>query len=97
MMREFLFSEFNPVMAKQWKQKIQFDLKGANYNDTLVWESNEGIKVKPFYHLDEFEQTAIKTSKKNFLISQSIFVSDEKIADFLAKDAFATRCNFYPI
>ena len=42
-----LFNEFPEVSAKQWKQKIQVDLKGADYNDTLVWESPEGIKVKP--------------------------------------------------
>ncbi|KAG1649520.1 Methylmalonyl-CoA mutase large subunit [Nymphon striatum] len=39
--------------SKQWKQKIQYDLKGADYNDALVWESPEGIKVKPFYHADD--------------------------------------------
>ena len=50
-----LFEDFDSVSAKQWKQKIQFDLKGANYNDTLIWKTNEGINVKPFYHADDFE------------------------------------------
>ena len=27
-----LFDDFNQVSSKQWKQKIQFDLKGADYN-----------------------------------------------------------------
>ena len=36
-----LFQEFPEVSAKQWKQKIQMDLKGADYNETLVWESLE--------------------------------------------------------
>ncbi|MFS4416065.1 methylmalonyl-CoA mutase subunit beta [Maribacter sp. 2307ULW6-5] len=48
-----LFGAFNGVSAKAWKQKIQVDLKGADYNGTLVWESAEGIKVKPFYHADD--------------------------------------------
>ncbi|MEM1258189.1 MAG: methylmalonyl-CoA mutase subunit beta, partial [Bacteroidota bacterium] len=48
-----LFSEFEPVSAKQWKQKIQVDLKGADYNDALVWESLEGITVKPFYSVED--------------------------------------------
>mgnify|MGYP006375508517 FL=1 len=51
-----LFKEFEPVSSKQWKQQIQFDLKGADYNDTLIWNSPEGIKVKPFYHQDENQQ-----------------------------------------
>lgn len=72
-----LFTEFNPVTAKQWKQLIQYDLKGADYNETLVWESPEGIKVKPFYHNDEFDSkiNCITTATK-FKILQNIFVHD---------------------
>ena len=50
-----LFDKFEPVSAKQGKQKIQHDLKGADYNDTLVWNSPDGIDVKPFYHPDGYE------------------------------------------
>ena len=74
-----LFSEFEPISAKQWKQQIQFELKGADYNETLVWESPEGIKVKPFYHNDETEgnlDTIVPT--KPFAIVQNIFVHDVK-------------------
>ena len=49
MSEEHLFDDFSPVSDKAWKQKIQVDLKGADYNETLLWESPEGIKVKPFY------------------------------------------------
>lgn len=59
-----LFSEFQEVSAKQWKQKIQVDLKGADYNETLVWESPEGIKVKPFYHTDD-EVSMVQNERKN--------------------------------
>ncbi|MBJ2175425.1 methylmalonyl-CoA mutase subunit beta [Aureibaculum sp. A20] len=86
-MSHFLFDEFYQVSAKEWKQKIQFDLKGADYNKTLVWESNEGIKVKPFYHKDDTKFLPIVTSKKKYSICQSIFISDVKVASFLAKDA----------
>ena len=44
-----LFKDFSPITEKAWKQKIQVDLKGADYNETLIWESPEGINVKPFY------------------------------------------------
>ncbi|WP_395053005.1 methylmalonyl-CoA mutase subunit beta [Flavobacterium sp.] len=72
-----LFSEFNPVTAKQWKQLIQYDLKGADYNETLLWESPEGIKVKPFYHNDEFENNIhVNTKATEFKILQNIFVHD---------------------
>lgn len=74
-----LFSEFEPVSAKQWKQQIQFELKGADYNETLVWESPEGIKVKPFYHNDDtnVNLNAI-TPNASFTIVQNIFVHDVK-------------------
>lgn len=72
-----LFSEFDAVTAKQWKQLIQYDLKGENYNETLVWESPEGIKVKPFYHNDEVENTLkTTTTATQFKILQPIFVHD---------------------
>ena len=50
-MAKNLFDDFSPVSAKLWKQKIQFELKGADYNETLIWNSPEDIKVKPFYEL----------------------------------------------
>ena len=96
-MSDFLFDEFSPVSAKQWKQKIQFDLKGADYNETLVWESNEGIKVRPFYHQDELEALDIPKLEKDLAVCQTIFISDEKTANFLAKDALkrgATSIQF---
>lgn len=74
-----LFSEFEAVSSKQWKQQIQYELKGVDYNETLVWESLEGIKVKPFYHIDESDinLNAIVTAKP-FAIVQNIFVHDVK-------------------
>ncbi|QCX39871.1 methylmalonyl-CoA mutase [Aureibaculum algae] len=92
-MSHFLFDKFYQVSAKEWKQKIQFDLKGADYNETLVWESNEGIKVKPFYHKDDIKFLPIVTSKKKYSICQSIFISDVKVANFLAKDALKRGAN----
>jgi methylmalonyl-CoA mutase len=72
-----LFDNFNPISSKQWKQKIQFELDGADYNETVIWNSPEDIQVKPFYHRDEFFKTAaVKTSAANFKICQNIFVYD---------------------
>jgi len=86
-MNEFLFSEFNEVSAKQWKQKIQVDLKGADYHKTLLTQTNEGITIKPFYHSDEVKSIAINSRSMPAKICQEIFISDEKTANRLAKDA----------
>ncbi|MFV0540151.1 MAG: methylmalonyl-CoA mutase subunit beta [Aestuariibaculum sp.] len=77
-MTKGLFSEFQPVSAKQWKQKIQFELNGADYNKTLVWNSTENIAVKPFYHADNFTPPTIipHTQATQWQICQTIFVSD---------------------
>ena len=76
-MAEQLFNDFEQVSSKQWKQQIQYDLKGADYNETLVWESPEGIKIKPFYHADETAEPLYSSSKsKSFSICQNIFVFD---------------------
>lgn len=72
-----LFSEFEPISSKQWKQQIQFELKGADYNETLIWESPDGIKVKPFYHADETKDSMTSSKSTNsFKILQKIFVHD---------------------
>lgn len=94
MMSKHLFDEFQPVSSKQWKQKIQFDLKGADYNDTLVWKTNENIDVKPFYHADDFNKLPNISDTKATLwnILQIIFVanvekSNKKALDIIDKGA----------
>lgn len=96
-MATHLFEDFDPVSSKQWKQKIQFELDGADYNETLVWNSPEDIKVKPFYHGDDFSQT--KTTANHaaeFKICQNIFVFDvqksiQRALDSLQRGAESIR------
>ena len=82
-----LFDDFGPVSSKQWKQQIQYELKGADYNETLVWESPEGIKVKPFYHKDEDSKTIGGAAGNGFKICQEIFVFDVEKSNYRAKDS----------
>lgn len=88
MSKKGLFGEFPEVSAKQWKQKIQVDLKGADYNETLVWESLEGIKVKPFYHSEDLEnsKTFHLPQDHSWSIAQSIYAGDSEKANAKALD-----------
>ncbi|MFV8370345.1 methylmalonyl-CoA mutase subunit beta [Flavobacterium sp. LB2R40] len=92
-----LFDDFNPISSKQWKQKIQFELSGADYNETVVWNSPEDIQVKPFYHKDEFTKTfPLPTQATQFRICQNIFVYDvdksiERALDTLSRGADSLR------
>ena len=92
-MSNFLFDEFNAVSPAAWKQKIQVDLKGADYNEALLWKTDEGITVKPFYTKEDCKNTPINLPKKGFNICQSIFIDDEKIANSLALDALKRGAN----
>lgn len=85
-----LFEDFDPISSKKWKQKIQFELKGADYNDTLIWNSPEDIKVKPFYNTDDFTKTfKIHTKASQFKICQNIFVFEVEKSIVRAIDTLA--------
>lgn len=81
MTKNKLFTDFDPVSAKAYKQKIQFDLKGGSYNDTLVWNSNEGIDIKPFYHSDDASTfPEVPGIPSSWYIGEDIFIQDPKVA-----------------
>lgn len=44
-----LFEQFPPVTTKEWNDRINTDLKGADFNRKLVWKTKEGFDVLPFY------------------------------------------------
>ena len=89
-MKTNLFSDFDPVSARAFKQKIQFDLKGADYNETLVWNSLEGINVKPFYHRDEMKEASIVQSPEQWFIGEKLFIVDPAISAQTANQAVAS-------
>lgn len=95
-MAKNLFDDFNPVSAKLWKQKIQFELNGADYNETLIWNSPEDIKVKPFYDKEDAKKHSVTTKASQFKICQNIFVFDidksiEKALNSITRGAESLR------
>lgn len=48
-----LLADFPAVTTEQWMTKITADLKGADFNKKLVWKTNEGFNVMPFYRLED--------------------------------------------
>ena len=50
-----LFNEFPPVSTKEWMDKVTADLKGADFEKKLVWKTNEGFNVQPFYREEDLE------------------------------------------
>ena len=53
--REKLFAEFPPVSTEAWEAVITTDLKGADYERKLVWRTNEGFNLRPYYRAENLE------------------------------------------
>lgn len=56
--KEKLFSEFAPTTTEAWKEKAVADLKGADYEKKLVWKTNEGFAIQPFYRREDIASLA---------------------------------------
>ena len=57
----------SPVSTEEWMAKITADLKGADFDKKLVWKTNEGFNVRPFYRANDIE--GLKTTdlyRENF-------------------------------
>jgi len=55
-MQKTLFEQFPPVTTKEWMERINADLKGADFNKRLVWRTDEGFDVMPFYRREDLEK-----------------------------------------
>ncbi len=98
--KENLFSDFSPVSTEEWMAKINVDLKGADFEKKLVWKTNEGFKVKPFYRLEDLKNLKttnalpgefpyLRGTKKNnneWLVRQEIKVENPADANAKALD-----------
>ncbi len=96
-----LFSEFPGVSTAEWEAQINTDLKGADYEKKLVWQTIEGFKVKPYYRAEDLENLSFlksnpgeapyirgnKTDNNNWDIRQDIDEIDIVKANKTAADA----------
>jgi methylmalonyl-CoA mutase len=48
-----LLHEFPPVSTQSWEDAIARDLKGADYARRLIWQTEEGLAVKPYYRAED--------------------------------------------
>ena len=53
--KEKLFTDFPPVTTEQWMERVTADLKGADFERRLVWKTNEGFNVNPFYRSEDIK------------------------------------------
>ncbi len=63
---EHLLDEFPAVSTQSWEDVIHHDLKGADYAKKLVWQSPEGIAVKPYYRSEDIAYLNIDQTPGTF-------------------------------
>ena len=74
---------FSPVSGKAWKQRIQYELDGADYNEQMLRESSDGIKTKPFYTREDLPENFSPNTQENqpFHIGIEVFVALEALRE----------------
>jgi methylmalonyl-CoA mutase len=101
-----LFSEFPEVTTRQWEERINADLKGKDYDKALVWRTNEGIKVMPYYRAEnlsgleflmntpgEFPFVRGTGLTNDWLIRQDINAADFAVANKKALEVLGKGVN----
>ncbi len=92
---EKLFGKFPSVSTEDWMDKILTDLKGADFNDKMVWKTAEGFEVMPFYRAGDLESLlyidslpgefpyirGTRTNNNEWLVRQNINVGDYSAAN----------------
>ena len=98
--KEKLFTEFTAPTTQEWLDKIEVDLKGADFQKRLVWRTNEGFNVQPFYRREDLKDLKavdslpgefpfVRGNKKDnnlWFVRQDIDVEDAKAANAKALD-----------
>jgi len=98
--KEKLFTEFQAPTTQEWLDKIEVDLKGADFQKRLVWRTNEGFNVQPFYRREDLKDLKAvdclpgqfpfvrgnKTDNNLWFVRQNIIVEDAKAANAKALD-----------
>ena len=98
--KEKLFSEFQAPTTQEWLDKIEVDLKGADFQKRLVWRTNEGFNVQPFYRREDLKDLKAvdslpgefpfvrgnKTDNNLWFVRQDIDAADAKAANAKALD-----------
>ncbi len=102
MATEHLLEEFPPVSTAAWEAAIARDLKGADYEEKLIWRTEEGLAIKPYYRAEdltglacvnvapgEFPYRRGVRASGDWRIREEIDAADLEAANRAARDAVA--------
>lgn len=97
--KEKLFSEFPAVTTAEWEAVIAADLKGADYAKKLIWKTDEGFTVKPYYREEDLASIqhlkcqpgqypfvrGTKTTNNKWFIRQDLEITQENLSQMNEK------------
>jgi methylmalonyl-CoA mutase len=104
---EKLFGEFPAISTQEWENTILTDLKGADYQKKLVWKTEEGFDVQPYYRSEDLTELTYlnqlpnayafvrgqKTDNNQWDIVQYVEESDPQKANAFACDTLKRGAN----
>jgi len=70
--KKLSFDAFSEIDREAWKEKIITDLRGKDYDESLVWQTKEGFDVQPFY-----DNSYIGETEKNIQVIQNSLLNTE--------------------
>lgn len=74
-----MFKDFDKQTPQSWKEKIITDLKGGNYNELLIWNSDEDISIDPFYtKQNRSESSGLVFDNSDWEIVEYLKIANEK-------------------
>ncbi len=105
--KERLFSDFTAPTRQEWRDKIEVDLKGADYQKKMVWRTNEGFSMEPFYRKEDVDKLPLvnalpgefpfvrgnKKQDNQWYVRQNIVADDPKAANEKALDILNRGVN----
>src|ERR1035441_3999722 len=102
MATDILLQEFPPVSTQAWEAAIARDLKCADYQKKLIWRTEEGLAVKPYYRSEDIAALQLpdvapgafpylrgSRCTGNWRIREEIEIADPEKANQAARDALA--------
>jgi methylmalonyl-CoA mutase len=93
-----LFNDFKSISHQDWLEKITQDLKGKDFSETLIWKTDEGINVQPFYDAETLNDNVsqnfdLTNCNNDWEIREQVEIKTIKEANQLALNALKGGAN----
>ncbi len=90
-----LFDEFPRATKDLWKQQAIKDLKGKDFEQTLVWQAEDQLAIEPYFVQDDLahvplaalQQAQVTASARQWQNLETILLQDEASANAQALEA----------